>query len=121
MFVDILKEGAVTIFRIGKNKRGAQQWPHFHPILRYILPDYRTIIPEDRNFSMRFRLGEKKKQFMFGDRCEETTSCYKPFALGIVCLHAMNIKEQQIHKAVRNSSFSTNDRLQTRLDTSPGG
>jgi len=32
---------------------------------------------------------------VFGDRREETTSCYKPSALGIVCLRAMNSKENK--------------------------
>jgi len=32
-------------FQNMKDKRGAHQWPHVHPILRYILPDYRTFYP----------------------------------------------------------------------------
>jgi hypothetical protein len=44
---------------------------------------------------MRFRFGKKEKQVVFGDRCEETTSCYKPFALGLVCFRAMNSKENK--------------------------
>ena len=92
-FVDILKERAVTIFRVGKTRKVRISG---YKSIRYFGIFYRTtgrFIPEDRNSSMRFTLG--KKQVVFGDRCEETTSCYKTSALGIVCLHAMKSIENK--------------------------
>jgi len=32
-------------FQNRKDEKGAQQWPHVHPIFPYILPDYRTFYP----------------------------------------------------------------------------
>jgi len=37
-------------FQNRKDKRGADQWPYFHPILRYILPDYRAFYPRRQKF-----------------------------------------------------------------------
>jgi hypothetical protein len=37
-------------FRNRRDKRGAQQWPNVHPILRYILPDYRKFNPRRQKF-----------------------------------------------------------------------